>query len=127
MVKPAAKAKVTFRSCIHDSLEYGSDDKHVVSRVFFVVEIQDKLYGDLYVDIKHVAGSELESEELEVGKLVGYEGSIDSKAFQKAVKKYYRNLIVSKSSEATRKHDNAYTLEITSVMESSNDSGPSLH
>ncbi len=127
MLKARAKAKVAFRKCIHDSLEYGSDDKHVVSRVFFVIEIQDKRYSDLYVDIKHAAGSELESEQLEVGEPVGYEGSIDSKAFQNAVKKYYRNLVVSKGSGATGKHDNTYTLEITSVMESDNSSGSSLH
>ncbi len=122
-----AKAKVTFRTCIHDSLEYGSDDEHVVSRVFFTLEIRDKRYGGLYVDIKHAAGIELESEQLEVGKLVGYEGPFNDKAFQNAVKKYYRNLVVSKGSGATRKYDNTYTLDISFVMELDSGRGPSLH
>jgi hypothetical protein len=112
-----AKAKITFRMCVHDSLEYGSDDEHVVSRVFFILEIKDKRYGGLYVDIKHAAGSELESEQLEVGKPVGYEGPFNDKAFQDAVKKYYRNLVISKCSGTTRKHDNTYTLDISVVME----------
>lgn len=115
MVK--AKGKITFRTCIHDSLEYGSDDKHVVSRVFFILEIRDKRYGGLYVDITHAAGSELESEQLEVGKPVGYEGPFNDKVFQNAVKKYYRNLVISKGSGAARKYDNTYALDISVVME----------
>jgi hypothetical protein len=33
------KAKVTFRKLIQDSQEYGSNDEHLVSRVFFDLEI----------------------------------------------------------------------------------------
>ena len=112
-----AKAKVTFHKCIQDSLEYGSDDEHVVSRVFFTLAIKDKIYSSLHVDIKHAAGSELESERLEVGNPVGYEGPLNNEVFQNAVKKYYRNLLSSKGSSATRKHDNTYAQDISCAIE----------
>jgi hypothetical protein len=112
-----ANAKITFHKCIQDSLEYGSDDEHVVSRVFFTLEIKNKIPSSLHVDIKHAVGSELESERLEVGDPVGYEGPLKNEVFQNAIKKYYRNLVSSKGSGATRKHDITYALDISFAME----------
>ncbi len=122
-------AKITFHKCIQDSLEYGSDDKCVVSRVFFTLEIKNKIpTSNLYVDIKHEVGSELESEKLEVGDPVGYEGPLKNEVFQNAVKKYYHNLVSSKGSGTTRTHDNTYTLDIMFAMElDSRRAGSSLH
>ena len=34
-------ARVTFYKCIQDSQDYGSDDEHMVSRIFFFLEIAD--------------------------------------------------------------------------------------
>ena len=33
-----AKVKITFHKCIQDSQEYGSNDEHMVSRIFFSIE-----------------------------------------------------------------------------------------
>ncbi len=121
-------AKITFHKCIQDSLEYGSDDKCVVSRVFFTLEIKNKIpTTSLYIDIKHSVGSELENEKLEVGDPVGYEGPLKNEVFENAIKKYYRNLVGSKGSDASRTHDNTYTLDIMFAMELDRGSGSSLH
>jgi len=37
-------AKITFYKCVQDSQDYGSDDEHMVSRVFFILEIGDKKF-----------------------------------------------------------------------------------
>jgi len=39
-----SKAKVIFHQCIQDSQEYGSDDEHMVSRIFFILEIGEERF-----------------------------------------------------------------------------------
>ena len=51
---------MTFQRCVQDSQEFGSDDEHMVSRVFFGLEIGGNAYHDLHVDIKQTVGSEFE-------------------------------------------------------------------
>lgn len=34
-----SKAKIIFHKCVQDSQDYGSDDEHMVFRVFFNLEI----------------------------------------------------------------------------------------
>jgi len=87
------KVKVIFRKCIQDSQEYGSDDEHMVSRVFFDFQIGDKIYENLYVDVKQTVGSNFESAPLEVGVPQNYKGPFNYSAFREAVEKYYRGLV----------------------------------
>ena len=89
------KCKVIFYTCIHDSQDYGSDDEHMVSRVFFDLEIDGKIFKDLCVDLKQTVGSDIETGIIEVGPPKGYSGSFNHIAFRDAAEKYYRTLVGS--------------------------------
>ncbi len=89
-----ATAKITFYKCIQDSQDYGSDDEHMVSRVFFTFEIGDNKY-DLYADIKQTVGASYEEGAIEVMSPSGYEGPFNYQAFRDAAEKYYRGLVGS--------------------------------
>lgn len=86
-------ARVVFRMCIQDSQDYGSDDEHMVSRVFFDLDLDGRQYMDLYVDIKQPVGSSFENTPLEIGAPQGYEGPFNYQAFRDAVEAYYRSLV----------------------------------
>ena len=88
-----ATAKVTFRKCLQDSQDYGSDDEHMVSRVFFDLTINGEEYGDCYADIKQTVGSSFETGVLEVSRPQGYSGPFNFAEFRKAAEAYYRSLV----------------------------------
>ena len=89
-----ATAKIIFYKCIQDSQDYGSDDEHMVSRVFFTFEIGGKKY-DLYADLKQTVGASYEQGAIEVMSPAGYEGPFNYQAFRDAAEKYYRGLVGS--------------------------------
>jgi len=61
-------AKISFRELIQDSQDYGSDDEHMVSRVFFDFEIEGSVHSNLYADVKQPVGSSFETAPLEVSR-----------------------------------------------------------
>jgi hypothetical protein len=90
---PRIKTKVTFIKGIQDSQDYGSTDEHMVSRLFFDLEIGDKHYPALYVDIKQAVGADFEKTPLEIGRPHGYSGPLNYSAFRDAAEDYYRGCV----------------------------------
>jgi hypothetical protein len=88
-----SRAQVTFQRLIQDSQDYGSDDEHMVSRVFFDLEVEGQQYSGLYADIKQPVGASFESDPLEVSKPSGYEGPFNYEAFRDAAETYYRGIV----------------------------------
>ena len=88
-------ATVRFHKCIQDSQDYGSNDEHMVSRVFLTLEAGGKVYPNLTVDIKQTVGARFETAPLEVGPPKGYNGSYNYAAFREVVERYYRALVGS--------------------------------
>lgn len=84
--------KVTFHKCIQDSRSFGSDDQQMVSRVFLTLEVGDKKYPELYVDVFQKVGSTFEQGEARFGPLQGYKGPLNAWALQQALEAYYRSL-----------------------------------
>lgn len=66
------KATITFTKCIQDSQDYGSDDEHMASRVFFDLEMDGQTHPGLHVDVKQVVGSSYETGDIEVGRPAGF-------------------------------------------------------
>jgi hypothetical protein len=87
------RAKVHFTHAILDSQEYGSDNEHTVSRVFFSVEINGKAFNDLYVEIRQTPGSDFEKYPLAISAPHGYDGPFSANNFRPLVETYYRQLI----------------------------------
>ncbi len=93
-----AEIMVTFHRCHQDSQEYGSDDEHMVSRVFFSLEVDGQPKGEFYAGLKQVVGDDFETGAIEVGLPVGYEGPFSYGEFTKAATTYFRSLVGSKGS-----------------------------
>lgn len=91
-------AHITFRRLVQDSQDYGSNDEHMVSRAFFDMQLGDRAYQGLSVDIKQPVGSSFETSPLEISKPNGYNGPFNHHAFREAVEKYYRSLVGSSGS-----------------------------
>ena len=89
------KARVDFTHILQDSQEIGSDNEHMVSRVFFNLKAGFLTHEGLYVDVKQIAGGEFESTPLEIGPPHGYRGPFNHQAFRDLVEQYYRNAIGS--------------------------------
>ena len=92
-----AKARLIFEKCIQDSQDYGSDDEHMISRVFFTLEVGGKRYDGLHADVKQTVGSNYEDGPIEISSPRGsnYKGPFNYEAFRAAVEKYYRSLVGS--------------------------------
>lgn len=112
--------KVTFHKCIQDSQDYGSDEEHMVSRIFFSLEIEGRKYENLHVDIKQSVGSNYESSPIEVYRPQGYQGPLNYEAFRNAVEQYYRSLVGSTGSGIrivggtnVRMRNNVFIKEVT--------------
>jgi hypothetical protein len=93
-----SKAKIIFYKCVQDSQDYGSDDEHMVSRVFFNLEIGEETFEGLSANIKQVVGGDYDTGPMEVSQPFGYEGAFNHHAFRDCAEKYYRSCV---GSEAT--------------------------
>ena len=100
-----AKLKITFSECIQDSQEYGSNEEHMVSRVFFRLEVDGHDYGNHYCDIKQTVGSSYATGPIEVSGPKGgsYKGPFNYEAFRKAAEGYYRGLVGPSGSYSSRR------------------------
>ena len=88
-----SEAKVTFKHLIPDIKEFGSDDEHMGSRIFFDLKIGEEKLKGLYVDVKHKRGVKLETIPIEISSPHGYEGPFNYTAFRDEVEKYYRSCL----------------------------------
>jgi hypothetical protein len=84
------KGKLVFTRVIQDSQDYGSDDKHMVSRVFFDLEVGGDVRRGLYADVKQTVGTSYETAPLEVSFPRHYKGPLDYGVFRSHVETYYR-------------------------------------
>ncbi|MFN8007521.1 MAG: hypothetical protein U0V70_10955 [Terriglobia bacterium] len=92
------KARVIFTKCVQDSQEYGSNDEHMVSRLFGYVLSRGKK-EEFCVDIKQTVGSNFECDPLEIGRPIGIKGPFNYVAFRDFAEKYFRNCVGSKGKD----------------------------
>ena len=85
-------AIVRFKELIQDSQDYGSDDEHMVSRVFFDLQVGDKKYPGAYANLRQAVGATA-SDAIDVSAPAGYSGPFDHHKFRAEVEKYFRSLI----------------------------------
>ena len=88
-----ALVRVTLNRMVQDSQDYGSDDEHMVSRIFFDINVDGTAYKDLYVNVKQTVGTSFETGSIEVSKPIGYKGYWNHSAFSEFAEKYYRSLV----------------------------------
>ena len=85
--------RVNVTKCVQDSREYGSTDEHMVSRVFYSIDVDGVPKGDYYSDIKQVVGSAYSPANIEVSCPHGYRGPYDHDIFSNEVARYFCKLV----------------------------------
>lgn len=85
-----AIATVTFRRCVVNASEAGSDEAQNGSRVFFDLTIGEQEFVDVYVDV--TPANEEKDEPLFVTPPQGYDGPLNLPVFQGLVEFYYRQV-----------------------------------
>ena len=117
-------ATVRFTHMIQDSQEFGSDDEHMVSRVFFSLRVGDQPTQDTYVNVKQTVGSSFADGPLEVSAPAGYPGPMNHAAMSAAVEKYYRSQVGAAGSGIrivgaanARMEDNIFVAASTTTFE----------
>jgi hypothetical protein len=88
----ASTMVLRFSQLIQDSQAYGSDDEHMVSRVFLDVVFAGKTTS-CHADVRLAAGGDYLTDPLEVGPPAEYRGPIDSAKFSDAVIEYVRRTV----------------------------------
>ena len=90
-------ATVTFHKLIQEAQDVSSTDSkqnHVVSRVFFRLDLNDEHYAEMSVILRQPFGTDYAKESIEVEKPFGsYAGNWNQDAFRKIVEDYYRSAI----------------------------------
>jgi hypothetical protein len=124
-------ATIGIKKLVQDSQDYGSDDEHMVSRVFFDMELEGKKFQDLYADIKQPVGGAFETSPLEVSRPANYKGPFNHAAFSEIVEGYFRGLIGSGGSGIRisgganiRMRNNTYMAPMTAKFEVNSSGGP---
>ena len=93
-----SKALLIFNTIIQDSQDFGSNNAHMVSRVFFDLRVGADLHVGLATDVKQAVSDDHENAPLEVSlpqSLAGYVSFID---FREHVEQYYRESFGSSES-----------------------------
>lgn len=85
---------IIFHKVVQDGLEFGSDEEKSVSRVFFDLEQDGKMFKDFYVDVEEPASGEHELSVVEVGAFSS-PIELERSAFEDAVRGYYQSLVSS--------------------------------
>ena len=85
-----AIATVTFRRCLVNTSEAGSDEAQSGSRVFFDLNIGGQEFVDVYVNVTQATREE--AGPLFVTPPQGYEGPLNLPVFQGLVEFYYRQV-----------------------------------
>jgi hypothetical protein len=85
-------AEVIFHSLHQDSLEFGSNEAVMVSRVFFDVLIRGKLIQDLFANVKQAVGASARSDPLEVTSPRGQRGFFHYRELTRCIEQYFRRI-----------------------------------
>jgi len=111
---------IHFRELVQDSQNYGSDDQHMVSRVFFDLQVGDKRYPRAHANIRQKVGA-VATDPIEVSAPAGYTGPFDRERFQVEVEQYFRGVIgkdkPGRSGKSLRIRDCRYRKEVTVSFE----------
>jgi hypothetical protein len=85
--------RVKFHKVLQNSQELGSDDEHMVSQVFFTLEVDGESVGEHTATLKQTVGSDFDEANIEVGPPSNYEGTFDHEGFSTVARQYFNNNI----------------------------------
>jgi hypothetical protein len=85
-----SKGTIIFYKCVQNSHNLGSNEQYSVSRLCFMIQIDNKKYENLYVDVMQETSADPVSGPLKVGMPQGSPKILDYSVFQPAAEQYYR-------------------------------------
>ena len=94
------RIRLLFRKCIQDSQEFGSNDEHMMSRVFFLIEVDGAVQGEFFATIQQTVGTsyaegpinQVEApRSIEEGRK--YTGPLDYGEYRAEVESYFRKCV----------------------------------
>ncbi|RMH05821.1 MAG: hypothetical protein D6704_08575 [Nitrospirae bacterium] len=88
-----AIATLAFRRCVINSPEFGSDEEHVGSRIFFDLHVGGVGYANLFVDVREFVREGAKHKPLLITMPSGYTGPWNAPVFQSLVEFYYRHAV----------------------------------
>lgn len=86
-----AKGALIFQKVLQNSQELGTDDEHLVSRVFFDLMTPEGALTGLCSDVKLTPGAEFSNDPLEVTMPRALEGVVSYDVLRREVEQYYRD------------------------------------
>ena len=74
---------------------FAPDESHIGSLIEFDLKIGDERLRDLNAEIRQLNGTDFQSQPLEVGNVIGYNGPWNYEEFREFCGRYYRDVIGS--------------------------------
>jgi len=91
------EARIKFTRAVLDSQTYNAfneSDDHMVSRLFFDLEVRGERFSDMLVEVRQPYGSRYETEEFEVSRPTGpYKGPWNHGRFAELCAEYFRSVL----------------------------------
>jgi hypothetical protein len=85
--------------CIRINLKristFEPDENQIGSLIEFDLKIGDECLRDLSAEVRQLIGTDFQSQPLEVGKVIGYDGPWNYEEFREFCGRYYRDVIGS--------------------------------
>jgi hypothetical protein len=74
-------------------LTFQPDESQIDSLLEFDLKIGDQRLRNLSVEVRHRNGTRFQSQPLEVGNVIGYDGPLNYEEFRELCERYYRDVI----------------------------------
>jgi hypothetical protein len=91
------------------------DESQIDSLIEFDLTIGDERLMDLNAEVRQLNGTDFQSQPLEVGNIIGYNGPWNNEEFREFCERYYRDVIGSSSMGRTIKRGKRNLIERVAI------------
>ena len=94
---------------------FEADESQIDSLIGFDLTIGDERLRDLSAEVRQLNGTDFQSQPLEVGNIMGYNGPWNNEEFREFCERYYRDVIGSSSMGRTIKRGERNLIERVAI------------
>ena len=106
--------------CIRINLKkvstFEPDESHIDSLIEFDLKIGEQRLKDLKAEVRQLNGTDFQSQPLEVGNTIGYNGPWNCEEFQEFCGRYYRDVIVTSGMGKTISRGERHLIERIAIQ-----------
>ena len=107
-------ATVTFKRCVQNAENTGGDEEHIVSHIYFDLELDQQKHTDVCLEIKQPIQGDAP---IEVSKPHGYTGAGEFSELREAAAAYYKKLVGTQPAKEIPAQNNLIVQEETVEFE----------